>query len=55
MNIFIEPPTWLGDTIMTTPSIEAIVKKYSDAKPLGFSMLVIEFSQSKLVPLIVLT
>ncbi|WP_458699946.1 glycosyltransferase family 9 protein [Sulfurospirillum sp. 1307] len=32
MNIFIELPTWLGDTIMTTPSIEQIVKKYPNAK-----------------------
>jgi len=32
MNIFIELPTWLGDTIMTTPSIEEIIKKYPHAK-----------------------
>ncbi|MEA2019087.1 MAG: lipopolysaccharide heptosyltransferase II [Campylobacterota bacterium] len=28
MNIFIEIPTWLGDAVMTTPSIENIVKNY---------------------------
>lgn len=32
MNIFIELPTWLGDTVMTTPAIENIVQKYPDAK-----------------------
>ncbi len=32
MKIFIEIPTWLGDTVMTTPSIENIVKKYPNAK-----------------------
>ncbi len=32
MNIFIELPTWLGDTIMTTSAIEEFVKKYPKAK-----------------------
>ena len=32
LKIFIEIPTWLGDAVMTTPAIENIVKKYSDAK-----------------------
>jgi len=32
MNIFIELPTWLGDTVMTTPAIEGLVKKYPKAK-----------------------
>ncbi len=32
MNIFIELPTWLGDTIMTTPAIEGLLEKYPDAK-----------------------
>jgi len=31
MNILIELPTWLGDTIMATPSIEGIIKKYPHA------------------------
>ena len=31
MKILIELPTWLGDTVMTTPAIENIVKKYPDA------------------------
>ena len=32
MNILIELPTWLGDTVMATPAIENIIKKYPDAK-----------------------
>ena len=32
MNILIELPTWLGDTIMATPSIEEIVKQYPNSK-----------------------
>ncbi len=32
MNIFIELPTWLGDTIMATSAIEEFVKKYPKAK-----------------------
>ena len=32
MNIFIELPTWLGDTIMATPSIEALIEKFPEAK-----------------------
>ena len=32
MNIFIELPTWLGDSVMATPAIEELVKKYPDAK-----------------------
>ncbi len=31
MKIFIEVPTWLGDTIMTTPAIENIIQTYPDA------------------------
>ncbi len=32
MKILIETPTWLGDTVMTTPAIENIVAKYPKAK-----------------------
>jgi heptosyltransferase-2 len=32
MRIFIETPTWLGDSVMTTPSIENIIKNYPNAK-----------------------
>ena len=32
MNIFIELPTWLGDSVMATPSIEEIVKLHPNAK-----------------------
>ncbi len=32
MNIFIELPTWLGDTVMTTPAIEGLIEKYPNAK-----------------------
>ena len=32
MHIHIEVPTWLGDAIMATPSIENIIKKYPEAK-----------------------
>ncbi len=32
MNILIELPTWLGDTIMATPAIEELVKKYPNSK-----------------------
>jgi heptosyltransferase-2 len=32
MKIFIETPTWLGDSVMTTPSIENIIKNYPNAK-----------------------
>jgi len=32
MRIFIELPTWLGDAIMTTPAIEAIVDYYPGAE-----------------------
>lgn len=31
MNILIELPTWLGDTIMATPAIEEILKEYPKA------------------------
>jgi heptosyltransferase-2 len=31
MKIFIELPTWLGDTIMATPAIEEILKQYPKA------------------------
>jgi len=40
MNIFIELPTWLGDTIMSTPSIEEIIKKYPHAKITFFGSFV---------------
>lgn len=40
MNILIELPTWLGDTVMATPSIEALVKKYPHAKITFFGSLV---------------
>lgn len=30
MKILIELPTWLGDTVMTTPSIENLVKNFED-------------------------
>ena len=32
MRILIELPTWLGDSVMTTPAIENIVKKYHDCE-----------------------
>ncbi len=32
MNILIELPTWLGDTVMATPSIEGIIKQYPNSK-----------------------
>ncbi len=32
MNILIETPTWLGDSVMITPAIENIVEKYPEAK-----------------------
>ena len=32
MKIFIELPTWLGDSIMATPAIENIVDSFDDAK-----------------------
>ena len=32
MNILIELPTWLGDAVMTTPSIENIMSYYNDSK-----------------------
>ncbi len=31
MNIFIELPTWLGDTVMATPAIENLVGVYPDS------------------------
>ena len=40
MNIFIELPTWLGDTIMATPAIEGIIKKYPNAKIIFFGSFV---------------
>ena len=30
MKVLIELPTWLGDTVMTTPAIENIVGYFSD-------------------------
>lgn len=32
MNILIELPTWLGDTVMSTPAIENILLSYPEAK-----------------------
>ena len=32
MKILIELPTWLGDTIMATPSIENLLVEYSQAE-----------------------
>jgi len=32
MNILIELPTWLGDTVMTTPCIEEVLKQHANAK-----------------------
>ena len=32
MRILIELPTWLGDSIMTTPAIETIVDYYAEAE-----------------------
>ena len=40
MKIFIELPTWLGDTIMSTPAIEGLIKKYPDAKITFFGSFV---------------
>ncbi len=40
MNILIELPSWLGDGIMTTPSIEEIVKLYPDIKITFFGSFV---------------
>lgn len=31
MNILIELPTWLGDSVMATPAIENIIKRYPEA------------------------
>ena len=32
MKILIEPPTWLGDAVMATPAIEALLQVYPDAE-----------------------
>ncbi len=40
MNILIELPTWLGDTVMATPSIEGVVEQYPDAKITFFGSFV---------------
>ena len=32
MKILIELPTWLGDTVMTTPSIENIINHFSNVE-----------------------
>ena len=32
MKILIELPTWLGDTVMTTPAIENLVKHFGDVE-----------------------
>ena len=32
MNILIELPTWLGDTVMSTPAIENLTNFYKDSK-----------------------
>lgn len=40
MKIFIEIPTWLGDAVMTTPSIENIIQTYPDATLVIFGSFV---------------
>jgi len=40
MNIFIELPTWLGDSVMTTPAIENLIKLYPKAKITFFGSFV---------------
>ena len=32
MKILIEPPTWLGDAVMATPAIEALLEAYPKAE-----------------------
>ncbi len=32
MKILIEPPTWLGDAVMATPAIEALLRMHPDAE-----------------------
>ena len=32
MKILIEPPTWLGDAVMATPAIEALLEAYPRAE-----------------------
>ena len=32
MRILIELPTWLGDTIMTTPAIENLINHYKESE-----------------------
>ena len=32
MKILIELPTWLGDTVMTTPAIENLVNFFGDVE-----------------------
>jgi len=32
MKLFVELPTWMGDTVMATPALERIVAAYPDAK-----------------------
>ena len=39
-TIFIEIPTWLGDTVMTTPAIENIVKIYPQCKLIIFGSFI---------------
>lgn len=40
MHIFIELPTWLGDSVMTTPSLENITKHYPQADITFFGSVV---------------
>ena len=40
MKIFIEIPTWLGDTVMATSAIETIVKKYPTCALIVFGSFV---------------
>lgn len=43
MKILIELPTWLGDTVMATPAIEALLEVYPDAElTIAGSMLSVE-------------
>ena len=32
MNILIELPSWLGDTVMTTPAVENLINFFDDSK-----------------------
>ena len=40
MNIFIELPTWLGDTVMATPAVEELINMYPEARITFFGSFV---------------